>query len=178
MKKLTVKLEAFCEELARTDNQSAAYRFMLPDTKALDTSIWTRAWNLAKRPEVKRRVAELKAINREVAEKEYRKTEGQVIQEIARLAFNDPRNCFDNDGNLLPIKDWPVEVAATISSIKVVEKRAGDDVTTEVKEIKFWDKGKQIELAAKHLGMLVDKKEVKLEGEIITAVKRTIVDGT
>lgn len=85
-------------------------------------------------------------------------TSDRVLVEIARLAFNDPRKAFDKYGSLLPIKDWPDEVAAAISSIKVKEIADQDgNVIGELKEVKFWDKGKQIELAGKHLGMFTDK---------------------
>ena len=160
MKPLNAKLELFAQVWARTDNKTEAYRQMLPKSKALSASMNTRAGNISRREQVRARYLELIEINQEIAEKDYRISEARVLQEIARLAFNDPRNCFDSDGNLLDIKDWPAEVAATISSIKIVEKRTDDDVVTEVKEIKFWDKGRQIELAAKNLGMLIDKKEI------------------
>lgn len=91
-------------------------------------------------------------------------TQDRVLLEIARLAFNDPRKAFDDDGNLLPVQQWPDNVAAAISSIKVTEikpKNADEEETTEtyLKEIKFWDKGKQIELAGKHLAMFTEKVE-------------------
>jgi phage terminase small subunit len=95
-------------------------------------------------------------------------TQDRVLLEIARLAFNDPRKAFDANDNLLPVHQWPDDVAAAISSIKVTEvrpKNADDEEKTEtyLKEIKFWDKGKQIELAGKHLAMFSDK--VTLAGD-------------
>jgi phage terminase small subunit len=91
-------------------------------------------------------------------------TQDRVLLEIARLAFNDPRKAFDEDGNLLPVKQWPDDVAAAISSIKVTEQRIDNDgdeiIASQIKEIKFWDKGKQIELAGKHLAMFTEKLNV------------------
>lgn len=83
----------------------------------------------------------------------------RVIIEIARLAFNDPRKAFDADGNLLPIQAWPDEVAAAIASIKVLETKNDEGTVSQTKEIKFWDKSKNLDLAARHLGMLKDKVE-------------------
>lgn len=79
-------------------------------------------------------------------------TQDRVLLEIARLAFNDPRRAFDASGNLLPVQQWPDEVAAAVSSIKVKRVMEGEN-QVEVSEIKFWDKGKQIEIAGKHLGI-------------------------
>lgn len=85
----------------------------------------------------------------------------RVLLEIARLAFNDPRRLFDSNGALLPVQDWPDEAAAAVSSIRVMEIRDGNGVSIgEVKVVKFWDKGKQLELAAKHLGMLRERVEI------------------
>jgi phage terminase small subunit len=38
--------------------------------------------------------------------------QNRVVLEIARLAFNDPRRAFAANGRLLPVQDWPDEVAA------------------------------------------------------------------
>lgn len=85
-------------------------------------------------------------------------TQDRVLLEIARLAFNDPRKAFDDNNALLPVKQWPDEVAAAVSSIKINEiKDSEGNHIGETKEIKFWDKGKQIELAGRHLGMWNDK---------------------
>jgi phage terminase small subunit len=85
-------------------------------------------------------------------------TQDRVLLEIARLAFNDPRRAFDSGGKLLPIQSWPDDVAAAISSIKVTEEKGADGaVISQVKEVKFWDKGKQLDLAGKHLGLFLEK---------------------
>lgn len=85
----------------------------------------------------------------------------RVLQEIANLAFSDPRRLFDSNGAILPIQDWPAEIAAAVASIKVNEiKDAEGQLIGETKLIRFWDKGRQLELAAKHLGMLQEKIEI------------------
>lgn len=90
-------------------------------------------------------------------EKRVEITQDRVLLEIARLAFSDPRKAFDGNGNLLPVQEWPDEVAASISSIKIVETKDNNGKKSYVKEVKFWDKGKQIELAGKHLGMFIER---------------------
>jgi phage terminase small subunit len=92
-------------------------------------------------------------------------TRERVLLEIARLAFNDPRKAFDSNGNLLPVHNWSTETAAAISSIEVNELiDTQGNVIGHTKKIKFWDKGKQLELASRCLGMLTDK--VLHEGEV------------
>lgn len=103
------------------------------------------------------------AIHQQMQERSKRTevTQDRVLLEIARLAFNDPRKAFDDYGNLLPIQEWPDEVAAAISAIKITELKTDDGSVSKLKEVKFWDKGKQIELAGKHLGMFTDNVNFK-----------------
>jgi phage terminase small subunit len=160
-KKLDRK-EVFCQVLAETNDQSAAYRAMLPDTKATQESIWARASMIAKSGKVKLRVAELRIEVKEKLEKKFGITAERVSLEIARLAFNDPRKAFVGN-ELKDVQDWPDEVAACISSIKINTTKIKEDSISTVSEIKFWDKGKQLDLAARHMGMLNDRLIVKQE---------------
>lgn len=92
-------------------------------------------------------------------------TQDRVLTEISRLAFNDPRRAFDDNGALLPVQDWPDDVAAAIASIECNEIKLDGVVVGMVKKVKFWDKSKNLELAARHLGMLNDKLTVTIEDE-------------
>lgn len=114
-----------------------------------------------------------RAIQTELADRSKRTgiTAERALVEVARLAFNDPRKAFDDNGNLLPIKKWPDEVAAAISSIESEEFFSGrgeDKINVgHIKKIKFWDKGKQLELVMKHLGLLLDRIDITSKGEAI-----------
>ena len=91
-------------------------------------------------------------------------TADRVLLEIARLAFNDPRKVFNPDTEeALPVSKWPDEVAAAIASIKITEQKSEDDVIVVVKEVKFWDKNKSLDMAAKHLGMYEADNKQKTE---------------
>lgn len=104
-------------------------------------------------------------------------SQDRVLLEIARLAFNDPRRAYDENGNLLPVKDWPDEVAAAIKSVKVTEIKEEDKdgnmiVIGTTNEVSFWDKGKQLELAARHLGMLNDKIQIDVTDNLADRLAR------
>jgi phage terminase small subunit len=151
--KLTDRQQAFVDEyLLDLNARQAAIRAGYTTTKSSNTG-----YNLLRLPKITAEIARRSAHRSEKTQI----SQERVLLEIARLAFNDPRRAFDDKGVLLPIKDWPAEVAAAISSIKVVEvKDSQGEVTGELKEIKFWDKGKQLELAARHLGLFLDKLEI------------------
>jgi phage terminase small subunit len=73
----------------------------------------------------------------------------RILEEIARIALHDPRKIFSRCGDLLDIQDWPDASASAISTIKITKTKHG-----EFTEVKFWDKGAQLALAARHLGLL------------------------
>ena len=85
-----------------------------------------------------------------------------VLRETLRLAMSDLRKAFDKSGNLLPVNEWPDDVASFISSIEVDElwsRGRGRVQIGNVKKIRLWSKTSALELLAKHLGMLVDRHE-------------------
>jgi phage terminase small subunit len=90
----------------------------------------------------------------------------RVLQEAARMAFSDLRQAFDENGKLKATKDWPDELAAAVAATKSrrVNLDSADGHTDVVTELKVWDKPKNVELLAKHLGLL--KETHQHQGEL------------
>lgn len=96
-------------------------------------------------------------------------TQERVLQEYGRLAFLDIRKAFDDNGNLKHIQDLDDDTAAAIAGLEVqVEKSKGTDEEgkslleiTRTHKIKLSDKKGALDSIAKHLGMFVDKHEIK-----------------
>ena len=84
-------------------------------------------------------------------------TSERTLEEIRRIAYADPRQMFDGN-NLKPISEMDDETAACVASFEVVIKnaQAGDGHTDTIHKLKQWDKLKALEMAAKHLGLLVE----------------------
>lgn len=99
------------------------------------------------------------AIATEIAERaralanKYELTTERVLQEVARLAFADPRKLFHADGRLKQIHELDDDTAATIASIEVEEINAGDTTIGLTRKVKAWDKNSALEKALKHLGL-------------------------
>lgn len=87
----------------------------------------------------------------------------EVLRELLAFARTDIRDAFDENGRLLAVHEMPEHVAKAISSVKVFEEFEGagkDRVQVgEVREVKFWDKSKALELLGRHLKMFAEKHE-------------------
>lgn len=86
----------------------------------------------------------------------YKLDTDSVLQQLANLVYADPRKVFGADGCLLPVSEWPDEVAAMVSSIEVDALYEGSGKDRKqigvTQKVKFWDKNSAIEKAMKHLG--------------------------
>lgn len=91
-----------------------------------------------------------------------------VLRELLTIAKVDIRRAFDADGNLLPVKDLPEDVARAIGGIEIDEIFDGNGKLRvrigQTKKIKFWDKNKALESLGRHLKLFTDN--VQLGGEV------------
>ena len=78
----------------------------------------------------------------------------RVKEELARVAFADPKDCFDADGRPLHVHEMPVEIRSAIRSIRVI-CRDGQPV---VSSVEFWSKNDALKLCAQHLSLLAPKE--------------------
>lgn len=110
---------------------------------------------------------------RQATEKAQEKTEltvEGVLLELRRIVHADPRNFFDEAGNLRPIKDLDDDAIAALAGFEVTEEFAGRGEDREsigyTKKVKFWDKNAAIEKAMKYFGLFEkdNRQRSPLEG--------------
>ena len=81
----------------------------------------------------------------------------RVLKELERLCFSDGRKLLNPDGSLKEPQEWDDDTAAAVASMKVTEDFEGQGKSRErvgtTKDVKFWDKGSALNMAAKHLGL-------------------------
>lgn len=95
-------------------------------------------------------------------------TADRVVTELARIAFGDVGVWFDDQGRLKPIHELPIEARAALASVDVQREKTTrtvdgtEEVTIEdcVVKVKAWDKVRALELLAKHLGIITERREI------------------
>jgi phage terminase small subunit len=77
-----------------------------------------------------------------------------VLAELARIAFSDIRELFDEKGNLKALQDLTPDQAAAIAVFEHRNLTAGNGAGATIYKIRLWDKIKALEMLFKHLGLL------------------------
>lgn len=116
------------------------------------------------------RVAAAVSAGREAQSKRTGITADVILGELLRIGRADLGQAFDEDGNLLPIKQIPEDVRRAMSGIDVEERRGDMQIDAEtgdmrhipmrVHKVRFWDKKGALELLGKHLNLFVDRTEL------------------
>lgn len=91
-------------------------------------------------------------------------TADRVLQEIAKLAFMDPRRFFNSDSSPKQIGELDDDTAAALAGMEVVELFDGQGDQKHcyglLKKYKLADKGQNLERLGKHLKLFTDRVEV------------------
>lgn len=105
-----------------------------------------------------------------------RLTADEVLREIARIAFVDIGEAYDEDGCLLPLKEMPEDCRRALAGIEVEELFSGTGANrTKIGNIvkaKFVPKDRALEMAGKHLKLFTDLHEHRFGVGLADAVKK------
>lgn len=85
----------------------------------------------------------------------------QVMAACAELAFSDIRQLYGENGNLLPMKQWPDSIAKCVQSVEYEtrwEGRGDDAVPVYVVKVKLWDKVGAINMLMRRFGLITTGK--------------------
>lgn len=103
-------------------------------------------------------------------------TADRVLEEIAKVAFLDPRKLFTSDGSLVPIHELDDDTAANIAGLEVNELFEGEGDQKHafglLKKIKLSDKLRGLEMLGKHLKLFTERVEVSGDrlDELVAAI--------
>lgn len=84
----------------------------------------------------------------------------QVLSEIAKIAFFNPQDMLDHDGELLQLADMPEGVASALKELKITCRYGRDgQLVQQSKDVKWNDKLEALKLLGQHLGIFKDGGE-------------------
>lgn len=133
------------------------------------------AWQILQMDDVKQYINQL----REIQSQRTFVTADRVEREIARLAFSDLRDYYDENGFLKLPKDLSDDAAAALSGIEVDELwgvgMSGDkEKLGETKKIKLYDKLTALDKLARRLGMF-EKDNAQSKPILPSSINVTVV---
>ena len=157
--RLTPAQQAFVDAYLIQPNAVQAYRTAHPGTPYRSAA--TLSARMLKKVAIR---AENRAARRARASRT-RIAADRVLREIARIAFFDPLDLFDEQGQLRDLRDVPLEARHAIASVKVKQERVTRRVTRNghsrttitthesVVEYRFCSKVAALGRLADHLGL-------------------------
>jgi phage terminase small subunit len=86
-------------------------------------------------------------------------TAERVLEEIAKLAFFDPRKLFREDGTLIPVTQLDDNTAMAIAGLETRVERSDGFPIADIQKFKLADKGQNLERLGRHLKLFTDKVE-------------------
>ena len=142
--KLKDKQEAFCREYIIDLNATqACIRVGYSAKTANRTGCY-----LLTNPDIQARISELTKQRNQKAEINAQ----YVLNRLVEIDLLDVADILDDDGNMLPVKQWPISWRRSITGIDVQSIMSGD-VEAVIKKIKWPDKLRNLELLGKHINV-------------------------
>ena len=85
----------------------------------------------------------------------------RTLKEVARIAYFNPKDLYDESGELLPIPELHDDVAAVISGMDIETTYGKDDTKTVKTKIKLCDKDGALDKAMKNQGLYEEDNNQK-----------------
>lgn len=169
---LTDKQEKYCQSYIICMNQSTAYRIAYDAEAMNQNSVAREACLLHSDPNISQRIKELQA----EAYERNKATIDELVYTLSGMVRFDIADLYDDNGNLLNIKEMPVIARQMISELSSDEIRMAGTSIGSTKKVKTISKLDAVEKLMKHLGgyekdNFQRKPEVAPEPLKITIVK-------
>ena len=151
--KLTLPRKRFCDAWL-TNGMNATQAYLLVFNTDKPTSAAVGASRLMKRADVRAYIDLMRGHTSEEILNHMSVTKERILDEESKIAFIDIRRMFDSEGEFLPPKMWPEEIARCIAGLDVVQKWDPESGKwTYTYKIKLNDKGRALGRLETVMGM-------------------------
>lgn len=130
--------------------------------RGTDKSIGVTATRLLAKPRIKEAIQKAN----EERKKRTQFNADRVLKELEFIATFDPAECYDENGQLLPIHEMPERARRAIASIDIYKDFTEGVEVGETKRVRSHDKNKALDLAGRHFRMFTNKIEHSISGEL------------
>lgn len=145
--------EVFAQQYTLTQNATTSYleAYATPKRPIKDTSAAANGWKLLRNTQVQARVKELRILGHDHLMVSFE----EALQEIGGLAMFDPKDMFDEAGNILPINEMPIVARKMVHEFEQFRVDSTDEsgnVTSSRYDTKIKygkDKGKYLDMVMK-----------------------------
>jgi len=162
---LTDKQESYCQNYIICMNQSTAYRIAYDADAMNSNSVAVEACRIHSDPNITLRIKELQTEHYE----RNKATIDELVNVLSRMVRFDMADLYDENNNLLNIKDMPLIARQMISELTSDEIRMGGESIGQVKKVKTITKLDAVEKLMKHLGGY-EKDNQQKKIEILTPI--------
>jgi len=145
---LTDKQELYCQNYVVCLNQSTAYRLSYDADAMNSNSVAVEACRVHNDPNISLRIKELQAEHYE----RNKATIDELVNTLSGMVRFDIADLYDDNGNLLNIKEMPLIARQMISEISSDEIKMAGQSIGETKKVKTIAKLDAVEKLMKHLG--------------------------
>ncbi len=154
---LTEKQEAFAFEAVRLGDPYKAYRVAYEAGGMGIGSVRAEVAKLFKHPAIVGRIEHY----RQMADRKLEVSIERIAKEVARIAFYDPRELYDEAGQMIPLERLPEDIARAIAGVDVKDIAVGKgeqrQVVGTVKKYRLASKIDALTLLAKWKRMISDR---------------------
>lgn len=172
---LTERERRFVEEYIADPNATQAYR------RAFKCKCYGTARREGSRLRANPHIAAEIDAARRMQAKRIRMGADHTLREVARIAFADASDLFDDDGKLLPIRAVPIHTRRAIQSVRVKRQKMygqpgeGPVVEEDVIEVKLASKDAALGRLMKHQGLVKERPPLEVLLDLLPADLRRAI---
>lgn len=89
-----------------------------------------------------------------------------IVDELSYIAFADPADLHDEDGELLPLHKMDPEARRTLSELKATEFLGEDGAPSTSRKVRQWSKPEALNTLAKITGLMKDRLDLNADVDI------------
>lgn len=119
-------------------------------------SAHVRGARLLKTPKIAAAIGEIKAL----ADRKFEVTIERTIGTLAKVAYHDLGEAFDEDGNLLPVHRMSEAIRVVIAGLDVETTDGPGRVRTVTQKVKISDRIRALELLGKYQKLFTDRLDL------------------